>query len=1440
MKLRIPALVVLLLIVSAIKTMAQTLPISFNFQSTTLPAGLTTNGTVSTSGGIGTCTVCSPGRLEIPVSGFLQIDVPSVSALNLNMKSSGASARVVTIKYKLAADPTYATAGTISVPQVGGTFELVTLFPVLASPVPVSIRLENGTGGMFHIHDILVQGAAVSADAEITAFVLSNQQIGSAVINSAVGTINVTLPNTAVLTNLVPQTLTLSPGSTVSPLATASQDFSVPVVYTVTAQNTTTTKAWTVSVTLTAPSGLTDYQAEEAEFTGTIDNNNAGFTGAGFINFLASGENTIIFNVCQTAAGTQTAKFRYALGVVDTRTGKLYVNDVYIQDLSFAPTGAWTTWADETVSVTLLAGMNNIKITWIDTDGPNLDKLSLSGTQCIKYLLTVNTTNAGTVSVSPKRSGNQYFNIETVTLLAETTPSLTFNNWSGDITGTTNPVQLPMTGNKTVTANFTPVPTFTLQVATTGTGQVVLSPAGGVYASGTTVTLTANTVLGSTFQGWGGDASGAATTTTVVMNANRSVTAAFSGNTTINFATPIGFASVNTGSTYPNFNGSVTGGQNATDTFWVNGAADFDALAWRLYYRNRAYNIGTPQNGVPKAPLVIAFRPGIYPEGTSTSTAWGNHMMTVQEQGDLTIIGQGNVVLKFGLNIKRSWNILIRNISIQDYYDDGINIGEPETHHIWVDHCTLGHPVALPADSEHPDGSVDTKAGASYVTISWCIFRNSWKTSLIGHSDNNGAEDIGKLKVTYYANHFLGTNSRNPRVRFGEVHVLNNLCERIGLYGIASAKDGKIVAEGNFYLNTRWPMYADRATADFRTVYGNNTDNVFTSKTGNLPCTYLKQFNNDYDDSGLPVITSQINPAMLNPGGRSIKFDELNAAAAFDPHSYYTYTAFTPAVVRTLIPIFAGANVVDFFIPAVVPASIATTGTLTNFSQTVGAPSAVQTYAVSGANLTGNITITPPTDYEVSSDGGTTWRSNASPLVLTQSGGTVASTTISVRLNATVTGPHSGNIAHTSTGVTTVNVAVNGTTVPPPAITATATLNSFSHVTGVPSAIQTYTVSGANLTGNITITPPANYEVSSDGGTTWRTNASPLVLTQSGGTIANTTISVRLNASAAGSYTGNIAHTSAAATTVNIPVTGTTIPAPVITATGTLNNFSQTIGGASATQTYTIAGANLTANISITAPAGYEISSNGGTSWNTTLTLTQTGGTVASTTISVRLNATTVGASSGNIVHTSTGAPVVNKAVTGTTVPAPLITTNASLSLFNQVMMAQSPAQTYTVAGTNLAGNITITPPYGYELSLDGITWSIAAITLSRNNGAIPATTIYVRLNSTFIGTHNGIITNASTGTATVNVAVNGITHPSTEFMIYPVPAFKTIFITHPVTSERAPLAIYNSTGQKVAEYMTEPNTVETRIDITKWQCGIYTVQYRSGNDKLIMRFAKF
>jgi len=104
--------------------------------------------------------------------------------------------------------------------------------------------------------------------------------------------------------------------------------------------------------------------------------------------------------------------------------------------------------------------------------------------------------------------------------------------------------------------------------------------------------------------------------------------------------------------------------------------------------------------------------------------------------------------------------------------------------------------------------------------------------------------------------------------------------------------------------------------------------------------------------------------------------------------------------------------------------SIAFTGSFTNFTTIQGTASPAQTSSVSGTSLTTNVTITPPTGFEVSTDG-TNYGGGAS---LPPTAGTLASTTIHLRLAAaTAAGTYSGNLAASSTGATTQNIAANGT-----------------------------------------------------------------------------------------------------------------------------------------------------------------------------------------------------------------------------------------------------------------------------------------------------------------------------------------------------------------------------------------------------------------------------
>ena len=58
----------------------------------------------------------------------------------------------------------------------------------------------------------------------------------------------------------------------------------------------------------------------------------------------------------------------------------------------------------------------------------------------------------------------------------------------------------------------------------------------------------------------------------------------------------------------------------------------------------------------------------------------------------------------------------------------------------------------------------------------------------------------------------------------------------------------------------------------------------------------------------------------------------------------------------------------------------------------------------------------------------------------------------------------------------------------------------------------------------------------------------------------------------------------------NVSASGTDIPAPSVVATGSLTAMSTTEGVASAEQSFTVSGANLVADLAVTAPSGFEVS----------------------------------------------------------------------------------------------------------------------------------------------------------------------------------------------------------------------------------------------------------
>jgi hypothetical protein len=216
-------------------------------------------------------------------------------------------------------------------------------------------------------------------------------------------------------------------------------------------------------------------------------------------------------------------------------------------------------------------------------------------------------------------------------------------------------------------------------------------------------------------------------------------------------------------------------------------------------------------------------------------------------------------------------------------------------------------------------------------------------------------------------------------------------------------------------------------------------------------------------------------------------------------------------------------------------------------------PSSPQSFVVSGTRLAPNLLLTPTTNIELSTDGAIF---QASPIEITPLNGTVVPTTVFVRLKAgLIIGDYNDSIRLTSTDAISKTIACSGTIIGPVLSVSKDSLTGLNYVAGNgPSDQQSFTVSGANLTSNVVITPSSNFQISKVSGGVF--SSSPLILSHSNAVLNTTTVYVRLKAGVqSGNYSANITLTATNADTKSVECTG------VVTAAPTLTSNPNTIDG---------------------------------------------------------------------------------------------------------------------------------------------------------------------------------------------------------------------------------------------------------------------------------------
>lgn len=197
-----------------------------------------------------------------------------------------------------------------------------------------------------------------------------------------------------------------------------------------------------------------------------------------------------------------------------------------------------------------------------------------------------------------------------------------------------------------------------------------------------------------------------------------------------------------------------------------------------------------------------------------------------------TLIGMGSdtKVVNAYILINRVENVIVRNLTIVNPCDinpvwdpndgstgnwnseyDGVVVDG--SRRVWIDHNVFTDapltddklPVEYGKTKQCHDGALDIKNGSDYVTVSNNRFELHQKNTLVGSSDSTTTDD-GHLTVTFNNNHFLDISERAPRVRFGKVHVYNNLYEGertdavyLHRYSIGVGYKAKIISQNNAF-----------------------------------------------------------------------------------------------------------------------------------------------------------------------------------------------------------------------------------------------------------------------------------------------------------------------------------------------------------------------------------------------------------------------------------------------------------------------------------------------------------------------------------------------------------------------------------------------------------------------------------------------------------------
>jgi pectate lyase len=313
--------------------------------------------------------------------------------------------------------------------------------------------------------------------------------------------------------------------------------------------------------------------------------------------------------------------------------------------------------------------------------------------------------------------------------------------------------------------------------------------------------------------------------------------------------------------------------------------------------------VGSAVQNLASTPFRSHNTPQLHPRLLIT----GVSLIDIKPKSGLTIFSANGATIRHcTFNIKSTHNIIVRNLKFDEMWEwdeatkgqydkndwDFIDLGNGgAVSNIWVDHCTF---------TKSYDGILDTKAGSSAITLSWCKYTgddgatntNSWVRQQINYLELNpssypmynflrthgfSVEDIVTIIQGHDKTHLAGSNNLDPqnstismtfhhlwfnsvwdrcvpRLRAGNVHDYNIYADDTLVLAAKRLRDTRAAAMSTANQNTLNNTYSFRPPINGSISTENGA--LLVEKSVYIDC--LTPLRNNQTDPSNPQYTGKI------------------------------------------------------------------------------------------------------------------------------------------------------------------------------------------------------------------------------------------------------------------------------------------------------------------------------------------------------------------------------------------------------------------------------------------------------------------------------------------------------------------------------------------------------------------------------------------------------